>query len=107
MNIMLVSVTERTKEIGLRKALGAKPRDILLQFLLEAVLLTFLGGFLGVVGAIGALYILSVKTPLVFYLPVQAILIGLGVSILVGIIFGLFPAWQASRKDPIQALRYE
>ncbi len=107
MNIMLVSVTERTKEIGLRKAVGAKPKDILLQFLLEAMVLTFLGGVIGVLLSVGVLFLVSLKTPLPFLFSYKGVLIGTGVSILVGLLFGLFPAWQASRKDPIQALRYE
>lgn len=107
MNIMLVSVTERTREIGLRKAVGARPRDILWQFLLESVVLTFLGGAIGVIFSLLALMLLSAKTPLPFLFSYKGLVIGVGVSILIGLVFGLFPAWQASRKDPIQALRYE
>ncbi len=113
MNIMLVSVTERTREIGLRKAIGATERDILIQFLLEAVILTVTGGFVGVV--LGALlsFLASVvltrfaglNWPFVF--PVSAALLGFGVAALVGLIFGLYPARKASLKNPIEALRYE
>jgi len=113
MNIMLVSVTERTREIGLRKALGATGRDILTQFLLEAVMLTVTGGVIGVL--LGAL--LSLATSVVlsqvlaldwgFALPLSAIALGFGVSALVGLVFGIYPARKASHKSPIEALRYE
>ena len=107
MNIMLVSVTERTREIGLRKAVGAKPRDILWQFLLESVVLTFLGGLVGVLLSLVVLVVLSFKTPLPFLFSYKGVLVGVAVSVLVGLVFGLFPAWWAAQKDPIQALRYE
>lgn len=113
MNVMLVSVTERTKEIGLRKALGAKNRDILAQFLFEAVLLTLFGGLIGIslgalfgyVASIGLSQALAVEWAFTF--PWQAMLLGLGVAALVGLIFGIYPARKASRKSPIEALRYE
>ncbi len=113
MNIMLVSVTERTREIGLRKALGATDRDILSQFLLEAVLLTAIGGLVGILlGAFLAFVIalglskgLGLNWQFVF--PWNGAFLGLGVSALVGLIFGGYPARQASRKSPIEALRYE
>jgi len=107
MNIMLVSITERTREIGLRKAVGAKPRDILWQFLLESVVLTFSGGLVGVLLSLAILMILSFETPLPFLFSYKGVVIGVVVSILVGLLFGLFPAWRAAQKDPIQALRYE
>lgn len=107
MNIMLVSVTERTKEIGLLKAIGAKENDILMQFLVEAVVMSLLGGIIGIVlGVTGAFFVsLLVKIP--FVLDVTAIIIAVGVSTLVGVIFGLYPARRAARLSPIEALRYE
>ena len=113
MNIMLVSVTERTREIGLRKALGATESDILSQFLIEAILLTLSGGAIGILfGAIFS-FLASIglgkamDAPWEFTFPVQAALLGLGVAVVVGLIFGLYPARQASRKSPMEALRYE
>ena len=108
MNIMLVSVTERTKEIGIRKAIGARRRDIVLQFLFEAMMLTFLGGVLGVILAVGLSRILMLLIPaLPALIPAWAVITGLSVSIGVGIIFGVWPARKASRLDPIECLRYE
>ena len=107
MNIMLVSVTERTREIGLKKALGARRRQILMQFLTEAVVLSLLGGILGVLVGIGLSAILSsvAQIPVAFSVP--AVLIALGFSMLVGIVFGLLPSVKASKLDPIEALRFE
>jgi putative ABC transport system permease protein len=107
MAIMMISVTERTREIGVRKALGARRREILWQFLLEAVTLTSVGGVLGVL--FGATVGLSVKTftPLPVSMPWWSFAIGFGFSAGVGIFFGLVPAFRASRLDPIEALRYE
>lgn len=113
MNIMLVSVTERTREIGLRKAVGATDRDILRQFLIEAVLITGIGGIIGVaVGALLSFFITIVIAQgfgfaFVFSFPIPAAFLGVGVSALVGVIFGIYPARKASRKSPIEALRYE
>jgi len=107
MNIMLVSVTERTKEIGLRKAVGATRFNILSQFLIEAVWLTAIGGLLGLaIGEAGSLLI-NKYSPLPAYVPPWAIVMGVGISAGVGIIFGLWPAWKAARLDPIESLRYE
>ena len=107
MNIMLVSVTERTKEIGIRKAVGATRFNILSQFLIEAVALTAIGGLAGLaVGEIASL-IMNKYSPLPAYVPLWAIAIGIGISAAIGIIFGLWPAWKAARLDPIEALRYE
>jgi putative ABC transport system permease protein len=108
MNIMLVSVTERTKEIGVRKALGARRKDIVRQFLFEAMTLTFLGGILGVVLAVGISRIVMLLVPsLPASIPGWAVITGLSVSIGVGLIFGVWPARKASRLDPIECLRYE
>ena len=107
MNIMLVSVTERTKEIGVRKAVGATRANILWQFLVEAVVLTALGGIAGlVVGELASL-LMNRYSPLPAFVPLWAILVGIGISASVGIVFGLWPAWKAARLDPIEALRYE
>ena len=107
MAIMMISVTERTREIGVRKALGARRRDILWQFLLEAVFLTALGGLLGVLigGGVGLTVHLTTGFPV--SLPWWSFAIGLGFSATVGIFFGMYPAFKAARLDPIEALRYE
>lgn len=107
MNIMLVTVTERTREIGLLKAIGAKKRDILMQFLIEAVVLTLSGGIIGIVLGIIAGYISSQIIAVTFELPLLPILGAGFVSILVGLIFGMYPARKASIMQPIEALRYE
>ena len=113
MNITLVSVTERTREIGLRKAVGATNRDIFTQFLLEAVMLTAFGGAIGIIaGALLSLLAAVILGQVVglgwsFVFPISAVILGLGVSAFVGITFGLYPARQASLKNPIEALRYE
>jgi putative ABC transport system permease protein len=107
MNIMLVSVTERTKEIGVRKAVGATKFNILSQFLIEAIVLTAIGGFAGLaVGEIASL-VMNKYSPLPAYVPLWAIAVGVGISAAVGIIFGLWPAWKAARLNPIEALRWE
>ncbi len=108
MNIMLVSVTERTQEIGIRKAIGARRRDIVNQFLFEAMTLTFLGGVLGVLLAIGISQLIILLIPsLPATIPLWAVISGLSVSVGVGLIFGVWPARKASRLDPIECLRYE
>jgi putative ABC transport system permease protein len=108
MNIMLVSVTERTKEIGVRKAIGARRRDIVRQFLFEAMMLTFLGGVLGVLIAVGISQLLMFLIPsLPAAIPTWAVVTGLTVSIGVGLLFGVWPARKASKLDPIECLRYE
>jgi putative ABC transport system permease protein len=113
MNIMLVSVAERTREIGLRKSVGATDKDILTQFLLESILLTAFGGVISVIlGAALSFVIAIVLTRVVgldwaFNFPVSSIFLGLGVSAFVGLVFGIYPAKQASKKSPIEALHYE
>jgi putative ABC transport system permease protein len=107
MNIMLVSVTERTREIGLRKAVGATPIDILRQFLIEAVIITLLGGAIGVLFSYAATSIVRKYSVLDPSITLYAIVLAAGISIGVGIIFGLAPAISAARKNPIDALRYE
>lgn len=107
MNIMLVSVTERTKEIGLLKAIGAKQKDILTQFLVESVVMTLIGGIIGIVIGISGAWLVSKIAGIPFVVSIPAILIAVGVSTLVGIVFGLYPARRAARLSPIDALRYE
>ncbi|MCE1227952.1 MAG: ABC transporter permease [Firmicutes bacterium] len=108
MNIMLVSVTERTREIGVRKAVGAKRRDILLQFLIEAALLAVLGGAVGIViGFVAGAALGKALLGVAGSIPLWAVLAAFGVPALIGVIFGLYPAAKASKLDPIEALRFE
>ena len=105
MNIMLVSVTERTREIGLRKAVGAKESDILTQFIIEAVVLSVFGGGIGILIGWGGSLLVNNFFPAV--VTMWSVILAFGVSAGVGIIFGVAPAIRASRLDPIEALRYE
>jgi putative ABC transport system permease protein len=107
MNIMLVSVTERTREIGIRLAIGAEPSDIMAQFLVEAVVLSALGGLIGIVVGLGVAVVLPVLAGWTTALPWNAVLLAFGVSAAIGVFFGIYPARKASRLDPIVALRYE
>ncbi len=107
MNIMLVTVTERTREIGLLKAIGAKRNDILTQFLIEAVVLTISGGLIGIVVGISFTFIITRFAPIPFIVDPVSILLAVGVSTIVGVVFGIYPAQRAARLSPIDALRYE
>ena len=108
MNIMLVSVTERTREIGVRKAIGARRSDITWQFLLEATTLTVLGGVMGMLlGGVGSLLIRALVPSLPSTVPLWSVVLGFTVSVGIGVFFGMWPALKASRLDPIVALRYE
>jgi putative ABC transport system permease protein len=105
MNIMLVSVSERTREIGIRKAVGARTYDILSQFVIEAVMLSVTGGVIGI--ALGALGALALKPLVPTEITMWAVATAFFFSAGVGVFFGVYPAWKASKLDPIEALRYE
>jgi len=105
MNIMLVSVTERTREVGLRKAVGATPKAIMTQFLVEAIILSFLGGSIGVI--LGVIFSLIINRFFTTTITTWSLVLAFGVSALVGIVFGVLPARKAAKLDPIEALRYE
>jgi len=107
MNVMLLSVTERTKEIGLRRALGARSQDVLRQFLFEAMTLSLVGGILGVILGVGAAYFLSKWASWATTISWISILVSVGVAASVGVFFGYYPARQASIVAPIESLKYE
>ena len=107
MNVMLVSVSERTREIGIRLAVGARRRDVVSQFLLEAALLSTAGGLLGIAVGVLAIPLAAALNQGMALLDPGSIPLAFGVALLTGIVFGLYPALRASRLDPIEALRYE
>jgi len=107
MNIMLVSVTERTREIGLRMAVGAKGQDVLWQFLVEAMALSLVGGFLGVVLGFGISQGLTQFLQWPTSVPPEAVAISVGFAAVIGIVFGFYPAWKGAQLDPIESLRFE
>jgi putative ABC transport system permease protein len=107
MNIMLVSVTERTREIGIRKAIGAKRKNILFQFLIEAITLCQFGGLIGIVLGVGIGNLVGSLLNAVPTIPIDWVLIGVGLCVMVGVVFGTYPAYKAANLDPIEALRYE
>jgi len=107
MNIMLVSVLERTREIGIRKALGAQESDIWVQFLIEAAFLTLTGGLIGVALGWGATFLVKNVWSMNTVVSADIIILAVSVSVGIGLVFGFYPAWQASRLNPIEALRHE
>jgi putative ABC transport system permease protein len=107
MNIMLVSVTERTREIGIRKAMGATRKAILTQFLVESTTLSISGGIIGILAGISLSLLAAAVSPLPAAISIPSIIAGILMSGLIGIFFGSYPAWRASKLDPIEALRYE
>lgn len=107
MNIMMVTVTERTREIGIRKSIGARNRDIMFQFVVEAIILTFMGGILGILFGWGAGFLAGKLMGMEAVLSVKSVIIAVAISSAIGIIFGVYPARKAAKLDPIEALCYE
>jgi len=112
MNIMLISVNQRIREIGLRKAVGARSRHIITQFLIESVFITFIGGIVGIIfgtlfSALAALVINALGYSWQFIIPISSVLVATAVAILIGLVFGLYPARKAATISPMEALRYE
>src|SRR5690606_14868682 len=107
MNIMLATVLERTREIGIRRAIGARQRDIVRQFLIEAVLISIVGGLLGIAAGVGAAQAISIFAEMPTVVTAISIAVAFGVSVGVGLLFGIYPAMQAAKLDPIEAIRYE
>lgn len=107
MNIMLVSVSERTREIGLLKAIGAKDSDIMWQFLIESMVMTFIGGTIGILIGVGGAFLISLVVKIPFIIDIGAIVLAVGVSSVIGIVFGLYPARRAANLSPITALQYQ
>jgi putative ABC transport system permease protein len=107
MNVMLVAVTERTREIGIRKALGAKRRHIAYQFVIESVTLTTVGGIIGIAFGFTAAYLVSAFSPLPYRIALWSIVVALVIAFVVGLFFGVYPAQKAAKLDPVEALRYE
>ena len=107
MNIMVVSVTERTKEIGIRKAIGAKRRDIMAQFLIEALMICLLGGLLGIIAGTGSAFFLKLNAGWAIVITANSIILSFSLSVAIGIFFGFYPAWKAANSHVIDALRYE
>jgi putative ABC transport system permease protein len=107
MNIMMVSVTERTREIGIRKAVGARSRHVLGQFLLEALIMCLIGGVIGLAAGLGMANIASSNMGLPFVISITAVIVGFTIPTIIGLVFGIYPAWKAAKLDPIEALRFE
>jgi putative ABC transport system permease protein len=105
--IMMIAVTERTREIGIRKAIGATRREILWQFLFEAVTVTVIGGVIGMIVGGGIAFLVASLTPIQASVPLESVLAAIGMAVTAGILFGIWPAWRAARMDPVVALRRE